>query len=102
MQIIAIGTPPAAGTAMPRVLVSDIPYLLNSSSTGCSGTKTPSLAYNEAIQANVTMFYGDGLKVTYVPTRKYMFATPSEMIDSEHPNQLGQSQLSQAFQASVN
>jgi hypothetical protein len=101
MQIVAAGVPPVRGSAMPSVLVSDIPYTLNSASTGCSGTSSTSILYNAQIQATVTTFYGDGLDVRYVPTRKYMFATPAEMVDSLHPNQLGQTELSQAFLAGI-
>lgn len=105
MRIIGIGAPPPPGTALPNVLVSDIPYGLNpltTASTGCSGTATPDLVYMAEIQKTVELLHGDGLNVTYVATRKYMFGTQAEIADEGgHPNALGDIELSHAFEASL-
>ena len=101
MEIVAVGVPPASGTGLPNVLVGDLPYAVNTASTGCSTTATPSLRYMAEIQKTVVMLSGDGLNVRYVPTREYMFGTVAEMADMVHPNQRGHVELSKAFEASL-
>jgi hypothetical protein len=97
MNIVGIGTPPDTQQGAPAVLASDIPYLLNTAGTGCSGTATPSLVYMVQIENAVEMLNGDGLNVAFIPTREYMFGTAAELADETHPNALGHRELSLAF-----
>jgi lysophospholipase L1-like esterase len=101
MQIVAVGVPPASSTDLPNVLVGDVPYAVNTASTGCAGTATPALEYIAEIQKTVMILSADGLNVRYVPTREYMFGTPAEMEDVVHPNPLGHTELSKAFEAGL-
>jgi len=101
VRTIAAGVPPQSGTSLPEVLVGDIPYALNTASTGCSGTATASLRYIAEIQKTVILLNGDGLNVSYVPTRKFFFGTSAELEDQVHPNPFGQGELRKAYEASI-
>jgi lysophospholipase L1-like esterase len=59
----------------------------------------PCLAYTQEIEADVSLFAGDGLDVRLFDTHKYMYATAKEMSDALHPNALGQVELSHAVEA---
>ena len=97
MRIVGIGVPPDTRQGAPVVLASDIPYSLNTASTGCSGTATPSLMYMAEIENAVELLSGDALNITYIPTREYMFGTAAELADQVHPNAVGHKELSNAF-----
>jgi hypothetical protein len=101
VQVLAVGSPAPASSPAPQILSSDIPYLLGTGSTGCTGTSTVSLQYIQQIQADVELLAGDGVRITYVPTRRYFFGTSAEMIDQTHPNPFGDGELRNAFEASL-
>jgi hypothetical protein len=92
--IQGIGSNPASGTNLPRILVGDIPnqYLVSPVSTAAS-----QLVYNADIAANVAMMAADSIDVRIAPTRNYMLGTLVEMNDSLHPNVLGQQHIEAAF-----
>jgi hypothetical protein len=90
VTLLGMGTPPpAAAGSVPTVLVTDIPYGLNSNNATAQ--------YTADIQANLTLLQPDGLDLRFVPTHQFMFGTPAEMMDARHPNALGLSELAQAL-----
>lgn len=94
ISIGGIGTPPPAGNQDIRyVYVSGITkqYLdVNSAGTA---------QYNSDAQANQTLFAGDGLLAVFVPVRNFIFGTQPEMGDQLHPNNLGHSEIRDAFES---
>lgn len=99
MQIVAVGAPPAAPSALPTVIVGDIPFEEAESNAICIVYPAICMAYDADIQANTAIFAGDGLDVVLADNHSYMHGAPSEMWDSIHPNALGQSELRTAFEA---
>ena len=97
MGLIAIGGPPAAGTAMrPRLLVGLLSPQLNGAHS------TDITAYDADIRSNVALFAGDGLDVELFDASKYMTGTTADLFDLVHPNVLGQQEIFQAFEQVLN
>lgn len=98
MQIVAIAAPPTTKTALPEVVVGQIPLQEAGTVTACG--QAPSLcdSYNIVVRSNIVLFAGDGLNVIYAQNHTYMQASSAEMADGLHPNALGQSELRYAFE----
>ncbi len=97
MGLIALGGPPPAGTAkLPRLLVGLLPPQLN----GSRAAETA--AYDGYIRGNVALFAGDGLDVELFDAGAYMTGTTNDMYDLLHPNAVGQQEIFQAFEHTLN
>jgi len=101
-SVVGIGAPPMTKlVALPTILIGTIPFQLLFVSPGaCNYSEEPCLDYIHNIESNVNLFAKDGLDVRLFDTRRYMLGNPAEMIDSLHPNVLGQIELSHAVEAS--
>jgi len=101
VSVVGIGTPHGtiAGT-LPTVLAGIIPFEENNGHGGrCTSMDALCNAYIQDIENDVSLLAGDGLHIRIFDTRKYMFATPSEMSDATHPNELGHVELSHSVEA---
>jgi hypothetical protein len=101
MRIVAIATPPATTHPLATVLVGNPPLQEVGSSAPCNIVPVPCVNYLAQIQADVTLFAGDGLNVQFVDNHPYMHATLPEMNDTLHPNPLGQTELHTAFETAI-
>jgi lysophospholipase L1-like esterase len=99
MGFVALGLPTGdAQTGLPRVLVGTTPRMLQGGGGKCATVTTECDAYIADISANVALFQGDGLNVQLFDSRKYELATTTDMIDSLHPNALGDVELFRAIE----
>ncbi len=96
LGILGIGTPPAAGDGSlhPTVLVSDLPAENQAAPRDPASTTD---LFSADIQANVALLAADGLDLRLVTTRNWMHGAPEAMSDQVHPNPLGHTQLTAAF-----
>jgi lysophospholipase L1-like esterase len=100
MEIVAIGAPPAASTnLLPAVIVGDVPMQKSGTQAPCIVTPAICAAYTADIQANIALLAGDGLRIVYADNHSYMHGTAAEMDDELHPNDVGQAELHEAFEA---
>ena len=101
VSVVGIGTPngPVEGK-LPAVLVGTITYPLhNSSEQAFDSPNGAYLRYIQDIEEDVGLLAGDGLSVRLFDTRKFMHGTKAEMNDHDHPNELGQLELSHAVES---
>lgn len=99
--ILAVAAPPQGKTSsLPLVLVGTIPKQQFFTGGGTCAFSVESdaacLAYTENIKENVRELTADGLNVSLFDTRKYVTGTSFDMIDSLHPNALGQQEIAHA------
>jgi lysophospholipase L1-like esterase len=92
MGLVGLGFPPPSGTLQrPRVLAGLLPLQLY-------GANAANLAaYDNDISANVALLAADGLDLELFNAAKYMTGTPTDMVDSLHPNTLGDQEIAKAF-----
>jgi hypothetical protein len=98
VTIFGIGQP-AGSQPLPTVLVGTVPYqLLFRGSGACTLSEEPCQSYNRDLELSADLFAVDGLDVRVFDTRQYMMGNPSEMLDSVHPNAVGQTELSRSVE----
>ena len=101
VSIVGVGAPSGrlAGQ-LPTVLAGTIPFQDHGGKEGrCTATDPLCWVYIQIIRNSVDLFHSDGLNMRLFDTRKYMFGTPKEMADTQHPNALGQQEISHAVEA---
>ncbi len=97
VMIFGLGTPlPATSTSRPLIYVGGVPFQENNAKS------TDTAAYNADVQTNLATLTADGLNVAFVNVRAYWFGTPPEMYDTLHPDDLGHSEIANAFWTTEN
>ena len=101
LSIAGVGAPVVEiGNSLPVVLIGTIPHQMHTGAPeDCFSSDASCLQYTQDIKEDLNLLLSDGLDVRLFDTRKYMFATPSEMIDGLHPNALGQRELAKSVEA---
>ncbi len=92
--VLALGTVPASHRALSFVVSGDVPVMRTNSAVVTTAVQ---LQFTADVRANVALLQSDGLDVRIAPDRQYMQGSPSEMIDTLHPNLLGHQELAAAF-----
>jgi hypothetical protein len=97
MAILAVGTPQSTpNVSGPTVIVGDLP----SEQPGGAGASTLA-AYDADIYADASLLSNDGLVIFQAYPSKYVQATyaAADMVNTLHPNAVGNSELAAAFMA---
>lgn len=95
VKIYGVGTPSRNGSETIQLFLGGTPFQRNDRKS------EDSRAYFDIAKQEVVNLRYDGLPVEFVDTRAFMRGTSQELYDDLHPNALGQSELKDAFEASI-
>ncbi len=95
VSILGVGTSPNTfgASTNPSVWASGPPRNIN------DYNQLSTQQYWNDATADIALLDNAGLNVYAAPTRSYWFSTPAEMYDTVHPNNLGHTELAEAFMA---
>lgn len=97
VSIIGVGTTPLQTFfSPPSIFVGGVPFQESDN----QGVATA--AYNQDQKSNVSTLAAMGFNVRFVDVRGYWGPNPVGFYNTEHPNDLGHSELYQGFSASIN
>jgi hypothetical protein len=93
VSIVGVGTPPPSNIKACCVVFDGGVYKFYA-----DGESAQTAAYNTDAQNVQILLAGDGLNIVFVPVRNYVDDINGMLVANVHPNNLGHSQIAQAFE----